>query len=52
MSKGAKKYIFKTGKGETLTIERGNQEKAVERLAELVSSIKDWPHVRIVKVKG
>lgn len=51
MSKGAKLFVFKTVNGETLKIQRKNQDEAIIRLSQLVSSIKDWPHVRIIKVK-
>ncbi len=50
MSKGAKKYVFKTKDGIKITIESGNQDKAVEKLASLVKSLSDWPHLRIIKL--
>lgn len=51
MSKGSKTFVFKTKYGEVLKIQRKNQEEAIARLAELVTSIKDWPYVRIIKDK-
>ena len=50
MSKGAKKYIFKTIDSVKITIECGSQDKAIEKLASLVKSVSDWPHLRIIKI--
>lgn len=51
MSKNLKKFIFKTNNGDVLKIEKKTQEEAVERLGQLVTSIKDWPHVKVYKLK-
>jgi len=50
MSKGAKKYVFKTKGGVQITMVCGSQDHAVETLASLVKSVSDFPHLRIIKV--
>ena len=50
MSKGAKKYVFKTKDGTKLMIISSNQNDAVQKFASLVKSVADWPHLRILKV--
>ncbi len=51
MSKNLKKFIFKTNTGDVLKIEKKTQEEAIERLGQLVVSVKDWPHVKVYKLK-
>lgn len=51
MSKGNKKYIFKTKDGVKLILQAGSQENATLKLASLVRAVADWPHVRVIKVK-
>lgn len=51
MSKGSKTFSFKTESGETIKIHRKTQEDAIKRLAELVTSVKEWPYMKIYKDK-
>lgn len=51
MNKGSKTFKFKTAQGEVLKIQRKTQEEVIKRLSELVTSVKDWPYVRVFKDK-
>ena len=51
MSKGSKKFVFKTKDGITLKIQAGKQEDAILKLARLVKSVSDWPYIKIYKEK-
>jgi len=51
MSKGSKTYKFQTKEGISLKLQAGSQEAAIAKLASLVQSVAEWPHLKIYKDK-
>jgi hypothetical protein len=51
MSKGLKKFKFKTKDGVTLSIIAKDQTAALARMGQLVNTVSDWPILQIYRQK-